>query len=487
MVQLLFFIGCSGAGFEFLEPNANPSLRGAGGPSKEYSNAQLWENCAFLDGGENDADSHNVVAPYRGHLLLPWAPEWGSGGLSLFDFDDPCSPVKVGEGLSESMRETHSIGAVHLPEGDDFAGDYAVVNGMEGPIFWDISDPSNPVVAGVVDLPDIFYPDGYARVVLSVFWQYPWLYVAAADNGLFVVDARDPYNPELVDQITFDPVLRLGGVVAIGNLLMASTAEGPQTVLLDISSPSEPQAIAGGLFYNNAADDEFAEVYSGNLVGNWGMYALREGGGGPIIWDLSDPSEPEFITDDRTDGNGGYVYYDEGYLFVGDSNVARVYDATDIYDLRQIGEGYLDGDLDTVTPYGNVALLSCDGEVDSPGQATAVMPWRATLDSTGPRVLRVNPPIGAVGVGLATRVGVGFNEFVEPSSVFAGSIRLVDEDGRAVDGWGSAQETVANFTPKEPLLPNTTYTVEVPAGGVMDANGNRTEEVMFSTFTTGSR
>ena len=487
MVYWLYLFGCSGAGYDFLEPNANPSLRGPGGPTTEFSNADLWENCAFLDGGEIDADRHNVVAPYRGHLLLPWAPEWGHGGVSFFDFDDPCSPVKVGEGVSESMRETHTIGAVHIPEGDEFAGDYAVVNGMEGPLFWDISDPLNPLVAGSVDLPDIFYPDGYARVVLSVFWQYPWLYVAVADNGLSIVYARDPYNPELVDQITFDPVLRLGAVMAMGNLLMASTAEGPQTVLLDISSPSEPQAIAGGLFFNNSAGGEYAEAYSGNLVGNWGLYTLREGGGGPIIWDLSDPGEPEFITDDRTDGNGGYVYYDEGYIFVGDSSIARVYDATDINDLHLIGEGYLEGDLDTLTPYGNVAVLSCDAEVHTPDQATAVMPWRETIDITGPRVLRINPPTGAVGVSLTARVGVGFNEFVEPSSVFAGSIRLVDEQGRGVDGWGSAQETIANFTPKEPLLPNMSYTIEVPVGGVMDANGNRTEDAMFSTFTTGSR
>jgi len=485
--MMFFILACGGGGLDFPSPDSSPPLRGAGGPSVDFSANDLWNNCAFLDGGETDADRHNIVTPYRGHLLLPWAPEWGGGGLSLFDVDDPCNPVLVGEGSSEEIRETHSLGAVYLPDGDEFAGDYVVVSGVEGPLFWDITDPENPVVASTVQLPDIFYPDGYARVVLSVFWQYPWVYVAAADNGLFVVNARDPYNPELVGHQTFDPILRLGAIVAMGNLAMASTAEGPQTVLLDISNPTQPQAIAGGLFYNSTAENQFAEAYSGNLVGDWALYALREGGGGPIVWDVSDPSQPEFVSNEVTDGNGGYIYYDEGHIFVGDSSAARVYDASDMTNLSLIGEGFLDGDLDTVVPYGNIAVLSCDSEVHNEGQASAVMPWSLSVDSVGPEVLRVVPEMGEVGVALSARIGVGFNEFIEPSSVFTGSIKLTDESGHGVAGWGSAQETIASFTPHEPLLPNTTYLLEVAANGVMDANGNRTEGAYISTFTTGSR
>ena len=34
-----------------------------------------------------------------------------------------------------------------------------------------------------------YYPDAYKLVTLSVFWQHPWVYVAGADNGVYVVDA----------------------------------------------------------------------------------------------------------------------------------------------------------------------------------------------------------------------------------------------------------------------------------------------------------
>ena len=71
--------------FEFVDATEMPPLRGPGGPSTTFTSEELWQNCAHLEGGENDVDHHNLVVPYRGHLLLPWAPEWGQGGLSFFE------------------------------------------------------------------------------------------------------------------------------------------------------------------------------------------------------------------------------------------------------------------------------------------------------------------------------------------------------------------------------------------------------------------
>ena len=31
----------------------------------------LWQNCADLPGGEQDYNHHNLVIPYRGHLVMP--------------------------------------------------------------------------------------------------------------------------------------------------------------------------------------------------------------------------------------------------------------------------------------------------------------------------------------------------------------------------------------------------------------------------------
>jgi hypothetical protein len=46
-------------------------------------------------------------------------------------------------------------------------------------------------------------------------------------------------------------------------------------------------------------------------------------------------------------------------------------------------------------------------------------------------------------------------------------------------------EAIVNFWPDEPLLPSTSYTLEIPAGGIEDFSGNAIEEPFTATFTTG--
>ncbi|MCB9682698.1 MAG: Ig-like domain-containing protein [Alphaproteobacteria bacterium] len=468
-----------------------PAWRGPGGPTVTFDEADLWQNCASLESDPGDVDHHNLVVTYRGHLVMPWAPEFGVfGGVSLFDLSDPCHPALVGKGTSNTMRETHAMGFVHLPDGDPHAGDWAVTNGLvgfnSGLQFWDLSDVANPVAVANLALEGSLYPDSYNLVTLSVFWQYPYAYAASANAGVFVVDATDPAAPSVIAHYRFDQGLRAGGVFALGNTLLVSSAEEEQAAILDISDPSDPQLVPGGLFTLFDSEGEPREAYHANRVGNLALFARKEASGGPIVYDISDPSNPTFVGDAPVPGSGGYVFYDEGYLFTGDSDAAHVFDATDLQDIRLLGTGDLDGDLDTLTPYGNVGILAVDDPGDDlpDGGASAVMPWHTEPDTRAPEVLAIDPPDGATGVALTGRIGIGFDEFIEPSSVFAGSIRLWTDDGTPVDGWGSAQEATASFTPKAPLTRGTTYTLEVVQGGVLDINGNAVATTTTTTFTT---
>lgn len=465
-----------------------PPLRGGGGPTRAFAEDELWTACAALAGGAEDALHHNLQLPYRGHLVLPWAPEWGRGGVSLFDVSDPCAPTRVGDGYSDDTRETHAMGFVYLPPDDPHAGDWAVGNGKlyggvdTGPLFWDLSDPTAPTAAGLFVLPEAWYPDSYTRVSLSVFWQYPWLYVASADNGVFVVDATDPRAPVLVNQVAFN--LRAGGVFALGNELLVTSAEQTSAALLDISDPANPTLLPGSPFPTADRHGEPVETYHGNRSGDWALFARKEGAGGPIVYDLSDPTHPTFLGDTQASGNGGYVFYDEGVLFVGESSHASVWDASDFGDLTLLGTGELAGDLDTIVPWGNVALLS----VDEPegADATVVMPWATAPDTKGPVVLATNPEPDSEGWYVGARVGIGFDEFVEPASAWPGSVRLLDDAGRPVEGWVSTQEAVVSYVPKAPLAPGTTYTVEVE--GVTDIHGNPMDTVhRFQFSTAGGR
>ncbi len=470
-----------------VELPASPSRplgwKGPGGPKTSYTADAIGTNCAFLDGGpDDDVDHHNTVTMLDGYLVMPWAPEWGGGGLATFSFDEPCAPEVVGRSFSPLMRETHAAGFYKKD------GWRAVVNGVNGVQFWDIADPTSPKVVSDLSIDGVFWPDAYARVVLSVFWQAPYVYAAAADNGIFVIDAADPAKPVLLTKYKFDPPLRAGGIFAVGNLLVVTAAEGSRTVLLDIGTdPARPEPIPGGTFEIHDGMGNSLEGYHAHVNGGMTYYATKTNGGGLVMFDISDPEAPDFVGYHNVpDGNGGYVFVKEGVAFVGQSHFAEAVDVSDPRNPASIRRFQLTGDLDTIIPIGNVVVLSVDDKADK-DHGSAVAPFRELPDTMGPVVTMVHPRDGATSQPLTSRVGLTFNEFVDLGSVWEGAF-IVREVGTTnpIAGHYSGQEGIVNFWPASPLAAETTYEVVIPAGGVVDFNGNPTTTEFRSTFTTGS-
>lgn len=467
-----------------------PSMRGAGAVQPTWTEGDLRTPCAWLDGGPNDIDHHNLVVPYRGHLVMPWAPEWGqTGGVNLYDMADPCAPVLVGSGTDAKMRETHAMGIVHVPEGDH-AGDWGFVNSIESAVagglqVWDLSDAADPHAVALLQTPGFLYPDSYSKITMSLFVQYPWVYIAGMLNGVFVVDASDPLNPVLVNHVTFDSNLKAGGIFALGDVLMVTAAEGSGVELLDISIPDDPQPIPGGRFDVTDADGVPRDFYHANLAGPYALFARKEDGGGPIVYDISDPSNPTFYADFPIEGrSGGYVFWDEGRVFVGGSSNADVIDLRDPLAPVSLATLHITGDLDTLTPWGNSAILSVDDEGEA-DHATAVIPWRLDPDRTAPTLLLTRPADGATDVPISARIGLGYDEFIEPASAFEGSIRLYEVEGDLpVRGIVSTQENTVHYAPHELLQPGTRYRVEIRARGVADIHGNTATADTTFTFTT---
>jgi hypothetical protein len=183
-------------------------------------------------------------------------------------------------------------------------------------------------------------------------------------------------------------------------------------------------------------------------------------------------------------GDGAYVYRQTDRLFQGDSEFGVVWDFTDPTSPTEIGRIERPGDLDTMSPIGNVFVMSVDSGAP-PGEASSVYPHQLEPDAIGPTAEWPNPPDGATGVALTSRVGVVFDEWVEWASVFEGSFRVATAEGRKVTGRFNVQEAVVNFTPDEPLEPDTTYVVTIPTGGVTDYNGNPTTSELQWRFSTG--
>jgi hypothetical protein len=389
------------------------------------------------------------------------------------------------------MRETHALGFSQL------GGRWAVVDqlglalrqGRGGVQFWDVSDPSAPEAVADLELPGFVYPDAYARVSLSVFWQVPYVYVGGADNGVFIIDAADPRAPVLVGHIVIDPILRVGQVQAIGNLLIATAAEGPRTVLLDISRPTDPQPIPGGDFLAmDAPDGRPREAYFTNMVGGHVFYANKDGGGGIMVYDIRDPERPAFRGSHISDGNGGYVFVQHDRAFVGESSFAAIYDISDLSNITEVARLNLTGDLDTASPIGNVVVLSVDDEAN-PDEGSAVVPFATEPDARAPEVRWTWPSDGATGVATTSRIGISFDEAVDVRSAHEGSLRLYRSGGSPDEGRVaaaiSAQDAIANVHPLCALEPNTEYTLEVMAGGVIDFTGNAVGATTTVTFTTG--
>lgn len=466
----------------FPAPDAWGPLLGPGGPSRTLDPSLTA--CAYLLGGDDDAQHHNLVGIRDGLLVMPWAPEDGGGGVSFFAFDDPCAPTLVGEAWSDTMRETHTLAFSEVDDRTYLAVAYHEERTVGGIGIWDVTDPRAPFWVSDLATPGYTYPDAYFHVVLGIFWQGPWMYAAQGFDGILVIDASDPTDPVLVNQVVLDTPHLAGSFTVVGNLAMSASAGLARAVMMDVSDPVNPTVIPGGDIQIVDAEHRPVGYYFATLGGEYGLFARNADGGGPVVVDLTDPSAPAQLGAHLTpDGDGGYVFRHEDHLFQGDSNFGSVYDLADPTAPIELGRFQLAGDLDTVTPIGNVAVVSVDAGAED-GQSSAVMPWRAEPDRRGPMPKLTSPADGAVGQALTSRIGVSFDEQIEGRSAFPGSFRVVDDRGRAVSGTFNVQEGIVNFTPDAPLEPATTYRVALPAGGIADVSGNPIEETFSFAFST---
>ena len=106
------------------------------------------------------------------------------------------------------------------------------------------------------------------------------------------------------------------------------------------------------------------------------------------------------------------------------------------------------------------------------------------VDLTPPQVVSTEPLIGALDVAPNTTVSVTFSEPVDAFTV-NGSSFTVDDGGTFVDGLVSHSESVAVFTPKQPLAYDTTYMVTLTTE-ITDLAGNPLEDFVAWSFSTGS-
>lgn len=131
---------------------AKPSIVGAINPQIDCDGIALWQDCAIL------------YAHWQSRLVL-------------VDILDPATPRQLG--VYQHDPKTFNQGEIEVSDG------FAFCTSQKGLVIVNVNDTANPKLVKVVDLGvvnDVIVRDGYA-------------FVALKDNGVRVLDVRDPVNP----------------------------------------------------------------------------------------------------------------------------------------------------------------------------------------------------------------------------------------------------------------------------------------------------
>ena len=298
----------------------------------------------------------------NGYLLVIYASDGGENredqGIEFWDVSDPRTPKLVARHQNEDtrgLREAHAIGL-----SNSYPGDYMVTLAREGIQFWDVSDPFNISLPSYMRLPDI------NRLAYQgtfwLFWQAPYVYVAATVRGLCVVDAGDPTDPVLVNRINTGRLVGVSPwtVFALGNLLvLADTREG-RYLTMDISDPANPRLIE-----RFDGKRGYSHIVAGGKI-------LTSGGNGDAnrmyVFDLTHDGTITYVGEAgaETDlSNGGYGSYQDGFFH---SGFTGKYAKFDIANLKLVGtgsSGLSERDEDFGQVLGNVVFVGDDRGVSS--------------------------------------------------------------------------------------------------------------------------
>ena len=191
-------------------------------------------------------------------------------------------------------------------------GDLAyVVGGMSGLHIMSLADPANPVEIGRFTWYQMSRSGGGVYVIDDV------AYLGTAAGG-FVLDVSDPTSPMAIGQWSST----IGSVIKFvhGDFAIAAEHEGCSSVW-DVSDPANVHYIAdfpgtGGL---------------GEPVGMAGEYLCMTGyPGGIVLYDMSTPSDPQWVSSIDTVFNTWYAAISGNYCYVTTlDNGLRIVDVSD--------------------------------------------------------------------------------------------------------------------------------------------------------------
>ncbi|QNK70743.1 Ig-like domain-containing protein [Variovorax sp. PAMC26660] len=491
-------------------------LQGPGLGNLTYTSAELFKPVSMITSAAHPLDpahssayeSREVPATYpgrkdygmnagimvNGYFLTSFAPDsgLGPGGFLLYDVSNPrqiqlVKKIYEPEARTKEFRETHSFGTAKIG-----GKTYVVLPSINGVEFWDFTDINDIKQVKKLALPGVSGGD-YENVAWQLWWQAPYLYVASAGRGIFIVDATDPANAVVANRGAGRPNpvptgelggFRIGPIFTMGNHMVLTAMESNGGFAsLDISDPLNPKvldAIVGTTpFY-------YATCFDGRNL----HASARNSGAKMYSYDLSDRSR--FVAEDNrlVIDEQLYCATQDNYVIQGAQTRIHKVDVSNPLNHVEVGRGsilreddpnFTHSDNGQVAMFGNLVFVGNDHGSGSGFIVHAVDP-----DITKPEVKQVSPANGAKQQALTSRIGLGMTDNIRPESVNANTFIVRPVGGNTLAGTYSVQLGIINFSPEQPLQPGTSYEVFLPANGVKDYAGNAIGADYKSTFNTGN-
>lgn len=391
---------------------------------------------------------------------------------------------------------------------------------------WDIANPSQPIQLvdwGVTPMP--INAHGYLKngdyLVIGPNWPPggEWSFRATAPHTVqrgpspnldcagtrgclfqpwFVNDTYWSYNAVGGDawiSLRWNELARwdhlgLTGVIGhpflIGDLLIfASDQSRTGVATYDISDPTNPVLL--DVLTTGGPGGYWPELW-GNDGRLYIVFPYQTEGNGFRVVDATDPSNLQFVTDRPLPGvESMYIQFQDEFAFMGSHKVdMRTFESVVYFDPnveRPNQPGVFGVNTSQfLLPLGNLVVTGGIG----PNEGMAIWAHQAAPDTRGPSVGYHRPQAGRTNYPTGLPITLLIHETLESPTIVNGVTFIVRPlGGNFIPGRLTlAFDDVLTFTPDAPLLPNTTYEVVIPAGGIKDAAGNGIVGYSF-TFSTG--
>jgi hypothetical protein len=446
----------------------------------------------------------NIALLFHGYLMTLATNDSGvsPGVYHLFNVANPRLPVQVtsfsGPGTN-ILREQHAM-------------PMAMVGGLEllaapttqGIEIWDATDPMAIKLLSALPLQGAQGGD-YDNAVWMLTWTWPYLFAGGTQSGVYIIDTRNPAQPTLLNRIPIQAMgnFRVGSVYAMGNELVAMTQEAQcaqnalncanpattnQISVIDVGDPLHPLLQTTSrvpfAFYSGLALGD--RLYLGGDFGQVGVMSWSPTG-------IKMISQKSFATcpnvGNACNAKGGYCSYQDGFIFCGQSELGfiklDVHNAAAEANPTMVGHGDLTdpaADTDFSSVFGNMVFIGNDH-----GSGSGLVPHDTRPDTFPPTLIRTFPGDGETMQPLGTRVTIHMSDVIDSRSVTAANFIVRPLGGAPLAGnYSMSSVNSISFGAIDPLLPNTTYEIMLPQGGVTDILKNAIAAPITARFSTGA-